>query len=38
VHRYWSKKKKYRQPTPPSLDAGSGVGGPGSYGPAEPAT
>jgi multidrug efflux pump len=22
VHRYWSKKKKYRQPTPPSLDAG----------------
>ena len=37
VHRYWSKKKKYRQPTPPSLDAGGDVG-PGSYGPAEPAT
>jgi multidrug efflux pump len=37
VHRYWSKKKKYRQPTPPSLDAGGGVG-PGPFGPAEPAT
>ena len=38
VHRYWSKKKKHRQPTPPSLDAGSDAGSPGSFGSAEPAT
>ena len=38
VHRYWSKKKKHRQPTPPSLDAGGGPPLGTSYGPAEPAT